>query len=212
MPKLGMEPIRRKQIRRAAARVIAKKGFRLTTVREIAAKAKVSTGTLSYYYSDKSDLLLDAFFAISEWFQARVKRTIETAKTPRDAVKGLVEASFENSNSTVSDGQAMWLWATSEALMWPKMAELINQRRKAFQEILIDLIRQLDADDVLTDSDIASLAAEYDAFLNGISAHVVTGGESLDTASIERSLILLVDARVACAQSAKAQNITVTKG
>ena len=60
MPKLGMEPIRRAQIRKAAVKLISKRGFEGTTLWDVAIAARISTGTISHYYDSKLEMLIDA--------------------------------------------------------------------------------------------------------------------------------------------------------
>ena len=54
MPKLGMGPIRRAQIFRAATEVIAKESFSGTTLKKVADAAGVSTGTVNHYFARTS--------------------------------------------------------------------------------------------------------------------------------------------------------------
>ena len=58
MPKLGMAPIRRKQLVSAAISVIHEDGFARATVARIARRAGVSSGIVHHYFADKDDLLL----------------------------------------------------------------------------------------------------------------------------------------------------------
>ena len=58
MPKLGMAPIRRKQLVAAAIAVIHEDGFARATVARIARRAGVSSGIVHHYFADKDDLLL----------------------------------------------------------------------------------------------------------------------------------------------------------
>jgi AcrR family transcriptional regulator len=57
---------RRAQILEAATRVFARKGYRGATIREIAAAADVSEGTIYNYFASKRDLLLGLVSSASE--------------------------------------------------------------------------------------------------------------------------------------------------
>ncbi len=77
MPKLGMGPIRREQICRAAAAVIAREGFAGSTMRMVAEEAGVSTGMLNHYFANRQDLLTQALVFVSERAQERYRVAIE---------------------------------------------------------------------------------------------------------------------------------------
>ena len=57
MPKLGMAPIRRKQLVEAAIAAIHEHGFANATVARIAAQAGISAGMVHHYFKDKDELL-----------------------------------------------------------------------------------------------------------------------------------------------------------
>jgi len=57
MPKVGMEPIRKKQLIDATLVVIAKFGFHSTTISLISKQAGLSTGIISHYFGDKQGLI-----------------------------------------------------------------------------------------------------------------------------------------------------------
>ena len=55
MPKLGMEPIRRAAVIRAAQECLAEYGYESTTMQAIAQRANCSTGTVNHYFKNKED-------------------------------------------------------------------------------------------------------------------------------------------------------------
>ena len=57
MPKLGMQPIRRRQLINATLEAINEVGMHDATVAQIARRAGVSTGIISHYFKDKNGLL-----------------------------------------------------------------------------------------------------------------------------------------------------------
>ena len=60
MPKVGMEPIRRRQIIDAALRQIAEKGMDGVRLEDIARDCGVSKGIVSYYFGSKRSVVLEA--------------------------------------------------------------------------------------------------------------------------------------------------------
>src|SRR5215213_9506341 len=94
MPKLGMEPIRREQICRAAATVIAREGFAGTTLRKVADEAGVSTGMLNHYFSNRQDLLTQTLVFVSERTQGRTKEAMEGLPPGWERLRALLYAAL----------------------------------------------------------------------------------------------------------------------
>ena len=90
MPKLGMEPIRREQIRKAAAKLISKRGFDHTTLRHVAQAAKVSTGTINHYYPNKLAVLSTRSSMPPNGFRAASEMRSAEADSGPDKVRALV--------------------------------------------------------------------------------------------------------------------------
>ena len=57
MPKVGMEPVRKKQLIEATLYVMAEVGYHSTTISLIAKKAGLSSGIISHYFGDKQGLI-----------------------------------------------------------------------------------------------------------------------------------------------------------
>ena len=77
MPKSVDSEERRHELTDAAARVIARSGIGAATMREVAAEAGWTTGTLTHYFTDKHDLLLRTFQASLEGRRAqRIERDL----------------------------------------------------------------------------------------------------------------------------------------
>lgn len=94
MPKLGMAPVRRKQLIDAAIAAIHDYGFAEATVARIAAKAGVSTGIVHHYFADKNDLLAATMRALLEILRREAVARLRLAPTPRDRVDAVIHASF----------------------------------------------------------------------------------------------------------------------
>lgn len=54
MPKVGMQPIRRRQLIDATLEAINEVGMHDATIAQIARRAGVSTGIISHYFKDKT--------------------------------------------------------------------------------------------------------------------------------------------------------------
>jgi len=94
MPKLGMGPIRRKQLIAAAIASIHEYGFAEATVARIAAKAGVSTGMVHHYFADKNDLLAATMRSLLEILRSDAVARLRRAGSPRDRVDAVINAAF----------------------------------------------------------------------------------------------------------------------
>lgn len=191
MPKVGMEPIRRDQIRKAAIRVIAKRGFDGTTLAEVAKIARVSTGTINHYYENKLALLVDTLVYVSEWFQQVVRKAVALEPTGTRKLRALINVGVFEDSRMARDGECVWLWALSESIRSKVLREVIKERRRLFQLILADVIRSLHMAGVASDAEISELAAEYDAFLCGLAFHRATGERRIEPEAVEQSLLAM---------------------
>jgi TetR/AcrR family transcriptional regulator, transcriptional repressor of bet genes len=94
MPKLGMGPIRRKQLIAAAIASIHDYGFAEATVAKIAAKAGVSTGMVHHYFADKNDLLAATMRSLLEILRSDAVARLRRAGSPRARVDAVINAAF----------------------------------------------------------------------------------------------------------------------
>ncbi len=76
MPKVGMEPIRRKQVINATLECISESGFDGLTLETVAKKAGISKGVVSYYFKGKDDLILQSFRAFLEHYNKKVGEVV----------------------------------------------------------------------------------------------------------------------------------------
>lgn len=130
MPKVGMEPIRRRQLIEATIASIHEYGFADTTVARISAAAGVSTGIVHHYFDGKADLLE----ATMRWLMADLRRQVvhrlARARTPTDRLKAIIEGNFapeQFSQQAVTAWIAFW----AHAAQTPELGRLqhINTER-----------------------------------------------------------------------------------
>lgn len=82
---------RRRQLVEAAARVIAERGLAGLRIKDVADAAGLSAGSVSYYFPDLDDLLLDVHHhAVDRYYWLRMK-AVEDAADARDKLVRLVE-------------------------------------------------------------------------------------------------------------------------
>ncbi len=94
MPKVGMEPIRRKELITAAIEAIHARGSLDITIRDIASRAGVSLGLAHHYFGSKDRLIIAAMRFLLSQFSTQVRNSLQCVSTPRDRLSAIVKASL----------------------------------------------------------------------------------------------------------------------
>jgi TetR/AcrR family transcriptional regulator, transcriptional repressor of bet genes len=127
VPKLGMGPIRREQICRAAVAVIAREGYAGTTMRMVAEEAGVSTGMLNHYFANRQDLLIQALVYVSERSLVRYARAIEGCEPGRERLEALLD-SVLGEDAESEETWRVWINVHGEAVRMPELRATIEER------------------------------------------------------------------------------------
>lgn len=112
MPKIGMQPVRRKQLIDATIAAIHENGYAEATVARIARKAGMSPGIIAHYFGGKHALLGATMRSLLTDLRRLVVARLEEAETPFQRVEAVVLANFDETQS-VPHVVASWLafWA-----------------------------------------------------------------------------------------------------
>lgn len=94
-PKIGMEPIRRKQIIKAAKQLIVMKGLAHFSIKDIAKEAKLSTGVIYHYFENKDDLLVDVLKDSFLETELLVQKNVELATSYQEKINAYLKTVAE---------------------------------------------------------------------------------------------------------------------
>lgn len=108
MPKLGMEPIRRDALIKAAIVEIGQAGSLDVTVSRIAKRAGMSSALAHHYFGSKEAMFLAAMRHVLSVYGAEIRGALVACDTPRDRLRALVRVSFTGTNFR-RDVVAAWL-------------------------------------------------------------------------------------------------------
>jgi len=108
MPKMGMEPVRRKQVINATLECIAENGFEGLTLDTVARKAGVSKGVVSYYFKGKEDLILQSFEAFLDHYYFLVGQAMSSQTSVIRMFDEMIDIvvspqALSNSDKTLTD-------------------------------------------------------------------------------------------------------------
>ncbi|WP_419696543.1 choline-responsive transcriptional repressor BetI [Mesorhizobium muleiense] len=96
MPKIGMEPLRRRALIDATISAIGERGSLDVTMSEIAGRAGVSSALAHHYFGAKDELLLATMRHILAELTADMRRALRPASTPRQRVSAVVAVNFSD--------------------------------------------------------------------------------------------------------------------
>ncbi|ESZ18045.1 choline-binding transcriptional repressor BetI [Mesorhizobium sp. L48C026A00] len=96
MPKIGMEPLRRRALIDATISAIGERGSLDVTMSEIAGRAGVSSALAHHYFGAKDELLLATMRHILAELTADMRRALRSASTPRQRVSAVVAVNFSD--------------------------------------------------------------------------------------------------------------------
>ncbi|OBG35257.1 MULTISPECIES: TetR family transcriptional regulator KstR2 [Mycolicibacter] len=86
---------RRDELLNLAAAMIAERGLRATTVRDIADAAGILSGSLYHHFSSKEEMVDEVLRDFLDWLFARYQQIIDSETDPLERLKGLFLASFD---------------------------------------------------------------------------------------------------------------------
>lgn len=144
MPKLGMGPIRRKQLVEAAIAVIHEDGFANATVARIARRAGVSSGIVHHYFDDKEDLLFATMRALLAELRRDAVERLHAATGPQQRIIAIIDASF-GENQFDERVFSAWLALYGNARQSPRLqAILALYHRRLRDNLMFDLVKLMD--------------------------------------------------------------------
>lgn len=130
MPKVGMEPIRRRQLIDATLASIGRYGLAETTVQRISREAGVSSGIIHHYFGGKNELLEATMRRLLQLLRADVVAQLGKAQTLEERIIAIIASNFAASQFQ-RDVITAWLAFWAQAPHVPALGRLqrINARR-----------------------------------------------------------------------------------
>ena len=94
MPRIGMEPLRRKALISAAIDAIHDRGMGAVTMGEIARRAGVSAALAHHYFGGKDQLLLATMRHLLSELGDEIQARLAEAKTPAERLSAVIRGNF----------------------------------------------------------------------------------------------------------------------
>lgn len=142
MPKVGMEPIRKRALISAAIEAIHERGSLEITMGQIARRAGVSPGLAHHYFGGKDQLIVATMRHLLTEFRVSALEHIRATRHPRERVSGIISASFSDgqfSGETVSAWLVFYVRA-QESQMARRLLQIYSRR---LQSNLVHALRPM---------------------------------------------------------------------
>ena len=183
---------RRQQIVAAARTAIAQRGLAATSLRDIAAAAGVSMGTVTYHFASIDEILSAVVIAESERFYGAVIATADAEPDARRALQLIIEPMFGDS----PDVQAHWriwsdYWAT--VARRPEIADAYADRIRSWQACCVRTIARGVAAGTFREVDAEETALKLAAYSDGLGTQRAQDAEGLATSTARAWMLEFVD-------------------
>ncbi|MBB5274416.1 TetR/AcrR family transcriptional repressor of bet genes [Rhizobium rosettiformans] len=142
MPKVGMEPVRRKALVDAALKTIGHHGSLTVTMSEIAREAGVSAALAHHYFGSKDRLLIETIRSLLRQLRADAGAALSAAATPRERISAVIRISFQ-ADQFDSQVVAAWLAFYSEAQRSEEVRRLLALYARRLHSNLMSGLRPL---------------------------------------------------------------------
>lgn len=156
MPKLGMEPVRRKALIDAAIIAIGERGSLDVTMAQIAKRAGVSSALAHHYFGAKDDLLHATMRHILSELGRDARAALADAETPEARIRAIIAVNFSAQQFTAQT-VAAWLTFYVEAQRSVPMRRLLRIYARRLHSNLMSGLRPLVRDPEQTAEGIAAL-------------------------------------------------------
>ncbi len=185
MPKLGMGPVRREQICRAAASVISEQGFAGTTMRMVAEEAGVSTGMLNHYFANRMEMLEETLVFVSQRQQDRERAAIDGIEPGERRLRALVRTVLPTDQDTV-EAWRVWIAAHGASVRLSELRRVMASRNDLWFEIL-----ELGLEGIVPRNarEKVPYAWQLDALMNGLVIQAITTEADVSFADIENVVV-----------------------
>ncbi len=147
MPKVGMEPIRRRALIDAAVAAIGDRGTLDVTVSDIAGRAGVSSALAHHYFGNKERLLEATMRSLLTELAQDLRARIHAAMTPLERLSALIDVNFSDTQFA-SGTVSAWLSFYMEAQRSAAMRHLLSvYSRRLHSNLMFDLSKLTQRDE-----------------------------------------------------------------
>lgn len=163
MPKVGMEPIRRRQVIDATMACILEEGMSRASMQRIARRAGITSGLILHYFDDKNGLFEAVYRDLYRRLGEETLQRLKQAATPTERLYAVMEAQVSD-EMLQPQTVATWFAICAKIPEIPELARLERANARRLTSNLVYTLKQIG----LSRSDSADIAEEFMALIYGL--------------------------------------------
>ncbi|MEL7258387.1 MAG: transcriptional regulator BetI [Pseudomonadota bacterium] len=163
MPKVGMEPVRRRQIIEAVMDCIHVEGIENTSLKAIARHAGVAPSHILYYFGDKNAVIAAVYRHLYVRLSAATRVRLKQSNSPLERLYAVLEAQV-SAEMITPRVVATWFAISAQAMNTPALARLEKINTQRMTSNIVHDLRSLG----FRRDDARTLATEYLAVVYGL--------------------------------------------
>lgn len=151
MPKLGMQPIRKKELINATMSVIHESGLTDPTLSAICERAGLASSSIvSHYFKNKQELMKATMLELVGSFLGEMALRATAAQTPLEKIYALIDANFASSQIT-PEAISVWMYFWGHVPVDEDFAEIERTLEKyisqELKQALIEIVPNSEVDE-----------------------------------------------------------------
>lgn len=158
----------------AATELIAEQGLAQLRMSDVADRAGMSVGHVTYYFPSKSELLVRAIQQSEEAFQAEVLEALDRRDGAWDRLTALIELAAASEPN--DPGWLLWFEVWSHAATDPKLSDVQRELDQWWRRQMADVIAYGTAQGAFRPEDPQRAVSILSALTDGLSVQVALGG------------------------------------
>lgn len=173
---------RRVEMLRAAADLIAERGFPDTRIVDIAKRSGVSPALVIYYFGTRDRLLVDALRYSEETFYEAAEKTLAEAGSLRERLSLLIRwMCVPDGDDEVPAAWGLWFDLWAQAYRHSEVKAGRTELDARWRKIIIGAIRSADSSEFDTKVDLRAFSLGFSALLDGLSIQVALEDPEVDS-------------------------------
>lgn len=175
---------REKRLIEATSAAIAELGFSAVRVSDIAERAGMTAGHVTYYFPTKSELLMLAIRSSEEELLSYASSEIARITDPWQRLTQLIELSV--AREARDPGWALWFEVWAEAMKSPEVAAVHHELDNRWRELLSTVIESGMTSGAFRRAPLADTVMLISATLDGLSIQLTVGAPGFTVERLHR--------------------------
>lgn len=168
---------RERSVVTAAAELIAEKGLAQLRMADVADRAGMSVGHVTYYFPSKTELLVRAIQKSEEQFQAEVREALQRHDDAWDRLTALVELAAASGPN--DPGWLLWFEVWANAATDPELAQVQRQLDGWWRQQMAEVIAYGTERSAFHPADSGRAVSILSALTDGLSVQLALGSDAV---------------------------------